>query len=76
MTIILDCLHILFPVKHTFITNCNLDPVPTRLLKEQLNCIIPRMVDIVNKWLCSGVFSDCLKQAIVEITGNKCLLQL
>ena len=46
-------------------TNCDLDPVPTRLLKEQLNCIIPLMVDIVNKSLCSGVFPDCLKQAIV-----------
>ena len=46
-------------------TNCDLDPVPTRLLKEQLDCIIPLMVDIVNKSLCSGVFPDCLKQAIV-----------
>ena len=41
-------------------TNCDLDPVPTRLLKEQLDCIIPLMVDIVNKSLCSGVFPDCL----------------
>ena len=46
-------------------TNCDLDPVPTRLLKEQLDCIIPLMVDIVNKSLCSGVFPGCLKQAIV-----------
>ena len=46
-------------------TNCDLDPVPTRLLKEQLDCIIPLMVDIVNKSLYSGVFPDCLKQAIV-----------
>ena len=46
-------------------TNCDLDPVPTRLLKEQLDCIIPLMVDIVNKSLCCGVFPDCLKQAIV-----------
>ena len=46
-------------------TNCDLDLVPTRLLKEQLDCIIPLMVDIVNKSLCSGVFPDCLKHAIV-----------
>ena len=46
-------------------TYCDLDPVPTRLLKEQLDCIIPLMVDIVNKSLCSGVFPDCLKQTIV-----------
>ena len=46
-------------------TNCDLDPVPTRLLKEQLDYIIPLMVDIMNKSLCSGVFPDCLKQAIV-----------
>ena len=47
------------------LTNCDLDPVPTRLLKEQLGCIIPLMVDIVNNSSCSGVFPDCLKQAIV-----------
>ena len=41
------------------------DPVSTRLLKEQLDCIIPLMVDIVNTSLCSGVFPHCLKQAIV-----------
>ena len=46
-------------------TNCDLDPVPTRLLKEQLDCIIPLMVNIVNKSMCSGVFPDCLKQTIV-----------
>ena len=46
-------------------TNCDLDPAPTRLLKEQLECIIPLMVDFVNKSLCSGVFPDCVKQAIV-----------
>ena len=46
-------------------TNCDPDPVPTRLLKEQLVCVIPLMVDIVNTSLCSGVFPDCLKHAIV-----------
>ena len=39
-------------VNHSPHTNCDLDPVPTRLLKEQLDCIIPLMVDIVNKSLC------------------------
>ena len=52
-------------------TNCDLDPVPTRLLKEQLDCIIPLMVDIVNKSLCSGVFPDCLKKAIVVLLLKK-----
>ena len=46
-------------------TNCDLDAVPTRLLREQLDCIMPLMVDIVNKSSCSAVFSNCLKQAIV-----------
>ena len=46
-------------------TNCDLDAVPTRLMKEQLDCIITLLVDIVNKSLCSCVFPDCLKQAIV-----------
>ena len=39
-------------------TNCDLDPVPTLLLKEHLDCTIPLMVEIVNKSLCSGVFPD------------------
>ena len=46
-------------------TNCDLDPVPVRLLKGQLDCIVPLMVEIVNKLVCSGVFPDCFKQAIV-----------
>ena len=57
-------------------TNCDLDLVPTKLLKEQLDCIIPLMVDIVNKSLCSGVFPDCLKQAIVVPLLKKKSLQL
>ena len=42
-------------------TNCDLHPVPTILLKEQLDYVIRLMVKIVNKSLCSGVFPDCLK---------------
>ena len=56
-------------------TNCDLDPVPTRLLKEQFDCIIPLMVEIVNKSLYSAVFPDCLKQVIIikeDITGKMC----
>ena len=52
-------------VNRSYPTNCDLDHVPTRLLKEQLDYIIPLMVEIVNKSLYSGVFPDCLKQAIV-----------
>ena len=52
-------------VNRSPLSNCDLDPVLTRLIKEQLDCIIPLMIDIVNKSLCSGVFPDCLKQAIV-----------
>ena len=58
-------------VNHSPPTNCDLDPVITRLLKEQLVCIIRRMVEIVNKLLCSGVFPDCLEQAIVVPLLNK-----
>ena len=52
-------------VNYSHPTNFDLAPVSSRLLKEQLYCIIPLMVDNVNKLLCSGVFPDCLKQAIV-----------
>ena len=45
-------------------TNCGLDPVPTRLLKKQFDCIIPLMVDIVNKSMCSGVFPIVLNRLL------------
>ena len=45
-------------------TNCDLDSVPTRLLKEQLDCIIPLMVDIVNKLLCLMCFLIVLNRLL------------
>ena len=57
-------------------TNCDLNPVLTRLLKEQLDCIIPLMVKIVNTSLYSGVFPDCLKKAIVVSLFKKKSLEI
>ena len=45
--------------------HCNLDQIPTSLLKNSLVVILPMLTDIVNSSLQSGCFPDSLKQAIV-----------
>ena len=42
--------------------NCNLDPVPTSLLKQILPSIIPLIADIINSSLRVGIFPQSLKE--------------
>ena len=42
-----------------------LDPLPTKLLKQCIDILIPVITEIVNKSLMSGCFPDILKNAIV-----------
>ena len=46
--------------------SCELDPIPTSLLKKSANEIVPIITKIVNISLESGVFSDSLKVALVR----------
>jgi hypothetical protein len=45
--------------------SCSLDPIPTSLLKQCLDCLLPILVSIVNTSFSSCQFPDALKHAIV-----------
>ena len=47
-------------------TSCQLDPVPTWLLKLCLNELLPLIAAIVNKSLSTGEFHTDLKKAIIK----------
>ena len=46
--------------------SCPLDPMPTRLLKDHLDLIVPVVTDIVNESLSTGVFPTCLKRSLIR----------
>ena len=45
--------------------SCELDPMPTNLLKDNIDTLAPIITDIVNKSLQSGVIQAAMKHAIV-----------
>ena len=45
--------------------SCQLDPIPTWLLKEHITSFLPTLTDIVNASLTSGVFTDVLRDAVI-----------
>ena len=45
--------------------SCELDPIPTSLLLECLDTVLPAMISIINDSLKSGVFPSIYKSAIV-----------
>ena len=46
-------------------TTCDLDPFPTKLLKECLDVLLPVILKIVNLSLSSGIMPSALKKALV-----------
>ena len=46
--------------------SCDLDPIPTSLLLECLDVILPSMTDIINDSLVTGVFPSFYKTALVK----------
>ena len=44
---------------------CELDPIPTKLLKDNLDILLPTLTSIVCKSLSTGEFSDNLKEALL-----------
>ena len=46
--------------------SCPLDPMPTQLLKDHLDLIVPVVTDIVNESLSTGVFPTCLKHSLIR----------
>ena len=51
--------------------SCCLDPVPTKVVKECLDELVPLLTVIINQSLQSGVFPDVWKEALVTPTLKK-----
>ena len=47
-------------------STCELDPIPTNLLKECITILLPAIMEIVNLSLSSGIVPPCLKHAVVR----------
>ena len=54
--------------------SCELDPIPSKLLIECLDSILPSLTDLFNSSLASGIFPQCFKSALVtHIPKKRCL---
>ena len=54
--------------------SCELDPIPSKLLIECLDSILPSLTDLNNSSLASGIFPQCFKSALVTpIIKKRCL---
>ena len=54
--------------------SCELDPIPSKLLLECLDSILPSLTDQFNSSLTSGIFQQCFKSALVTpILKKRCL---
>ena len=50
------------------------DPIPSKLLIECLDYILPSLTDLFNSSLASGIFPQCFKSALVTpILKKRCL---
>ena len=56
--------------------SCELDPIPTDILKHILPCILELITDIVNLSLDDDMFPDTLKEALVKPLLKKANLDL
>ena len=54
--------------------SCELDPIPSKLLIECLDSILPSLTDLFSSSLASGIFPQCFKSALVTpILKKRCL---
>ena len=54
--------------------SCELDPIPSKLLIECLDSILPSLTDLFNSSLATGIFPQCFKSALVTpILKKRCL---
>ena len=62
-----ECIHNSAP------KSCELDPIPSKLLIECLDSILPFLTDLFNSSLASGIFPKCFKSALVTpILKKRC----
>ncbi|XP_063960265.1 uncharacterized protein LOC135155265 [Lytechinus pictus] len=57
---------VLKTIKAACNSTCNLDPIPTSLLKKCTPTLLPILTDVVNSSLQAGVVPETMKQAIVS----------
>ena len=62
--------------KRTSYKNCELDPIPTALLKEILHEILPALMKLINLSLMQGIFIEHWKTAIIRPLVKKNGLEL
>ena len=63
-----ECIHSSAP------KSCELDPIPSRLVIECLDSILPSLTDLFNSSLACGIFQQCIKSALVTpILKKRCL---
>ena len=55
--------------------SCDLDPIPTSLLKECVDIVLPIFAKLINTSLDTGTFPDCWKTALVIPLLKKCGLE-
>ena len=54
--------------------SCELDPIPSKLLKLCLDYILPSLTDLFNSSIASGISPLCIKSALVtHILKKRCL---
>ncbi len=57
-------------------TSCDLDPIPTDLLKQCIDIVLPVLTKMINLSLCTGIFPDEWKLALVIPLIKKLGLEL
>ena len=64
-------------IKSLSTKSCPSDPMPTRLLKDHLDLIVPVITTIVNESSSTGVFPTCLKHSLIRplLKKNKILVK-
>ena len=51
--------------------SCKLDPIPTSLLKDCIDCVLPVLTDIVNRCLTTGYMPNVFKSALISPIPKK-----
>ena len=63
-----ECIH------NSATKSCELEPIPSKLLIECLDSILPSLVDLFNSSLASGILPQCFKSTLVTpIPKKRCL---
>ena len=69
-----DVLRFYYIIPNTTHRSCELDPIPSKLLIECLDYIIPYLTDLFSSSLASGIFPQCFKSALITpILKKRCL---